>query len=123
VSAPSSAPSPSLERSVSLPQGEARGASSWKLQVGALQLAAALAAVYFIWGSTFLATRVALRELPPLFLAGIRFAIAGVAMYGWLRSRGVPAPTRAQWIGAAQVGVLLLVTGNGAMVFGMQKVG
>jgi drug/metabolite transporter (DMT)-like permease len=68
----------------------------------------ALAAVYFIWGSTYLALRFGLEGFPPLLLNGIRFLLAGVAMYAVLRWRGVPAPTRRQWWNAGRVGALLL---------------
>jgi len=48
----------------------------------------AFAIIYFVWGSTFLAIRVGVREVPPFLLAGIRFVIAGVALYGWILARG-----------------------------------
>jgi drug/metabolite transporter (DMT)-like permease len=74
----------------------------------------ALAAVYLIWGSTYLAIRFALEGgFPPFLLGGIRFVIAGSLMYAFLRGRGLPAPTRAQWGNAAVMGVLLLLLGNG----------
>lgn len=68
----------------------------------------ALAAVYFIWGSTYLALRFGLEGFPPLLLNGIRFLLAGIAMYGVLRWRGVPAPTWRQWWNAGRVGALML---------------
>ena len=78
------------------------------------RVALALAAVYLIWGSTYLAIRFALEGgFPPFLLGGIRFIIAGSLMYGFLRWRGVPAPTRPQWRNAAAMGVFLLVLGNG----------
>lgn len=78
------------------------------------RVALALAAVYLIWGSTYLAIRFALEGgFPPFLLGGIRFIIAGSLMYGFLRWRGMPAPTRAQWRNAAAMGVFLLVLGNG----------
>ena len=74
----------------------------------------ALAAVYLIWGSTYLAIRFALEGgFPPFLLGGVRFVIAGSLMFAFLRWRGVPAPTRAQWGNAAVMGVLLLLLGNG----------
>ena len=73
-----------------------------------------LAAVYLIWGSTYLAIRFALEGgFPPFLLGGVRFLIAGSLMFAFLRWRGVPAPTRAQWGNAAVMGVLLLLLGNG----------
>ena len=78
------------------------------------RVALALAAVYLIWGSTYLAIRFALEGgFPPFLLGGIRFLIAGGMMYGFLRWRGMPAPTRPQWRNAAMMGVFLLVLGNG----------
>ncbi len=83
----------------------------------------ALAAVYLIWGSTYLAIRFALEGgFPPFLLGGIRFVIAGVLMYGVLRLRGVPAPTLPQWRTAAVMGVLLLLFGNGMVNFAEQSV-
>ena len=74
----------------------------------------ALAAVYLIWGSTYLAIRFALEGgFPPFLLGGVRFVIAGSLMFAFLRWRGTPAPTRAQWRNAAVMGVLLLLFGNG----------
>ena len=78
------------------------------------RIALALAAVYVIWGSTYLAIRFALEGgFPPFLLGGIRFLIAGSVMYAFLRWRGSPAPTRPQWRNAAVMGVFLLVLGNG----------
>lgn len=80
----------------------------------ATRIAIALAALYLIWGSTYLGIRYALEGgFPPFLLGGVRFLIAGGLMYGVLRWRGVPAPTRAQWGNAAIMSVFLLVLGNG----------
>ena len=77
-------------------------------------VAIALAALYIIWGSTYLGIRFALEGgFPPFLLGGVRFIIAGGLMYAIRRWRGVPAPTRAQWGNAAMMGVFLLVLGNG----------
>jgi drug/metabolite transporter (DMT)-like permease len=76
------------------------------------RIAAALAAIYLIWGSTFLAMRVALESLPPLTMCGLRYAIAGLLMYGFLRARGAAAPSAREWLGSLLVAVLLLVVGN-----------
>jgi len=83
---------------------------------------AAFAAVYLIWGSTYLAIRVAIASVPPFLMAGVRFMIAGTALFLWARSRGAPAPTRRNWIGALVIGVLLLTAGNGAVVWSEQRV-
>lgn len=83
----------------------------------------ALAAVYLIWGSTYLAIRFALEGgFPPFLLGGIRFLIAGSLMYAVLRWRGVAAPTRAQWGNAAAMGVMLLLLGNGMVNYAEQTV-
>ena len=86
-------------------------------------VAIALAALYLIWGSTYLGIRFALEGgFPPFLLGGIRFLIAGSLMYAFLRWRGVPAPTRAQWRNLAVMGILLLLMGNGLVNFGEQTV-
>ncbi|MFN7136473.1 MAG: drug/metabolite exporter YedA [Thermomonas sp.] len=80
----------------------------------AARVALALAAVYVIWGSTYLAIRFALEGgFPPFLLGGIRFVIAGALMFALLRWRGLPAPTPAQWRNAAVMGTLMLLLGNG----------
>ncbi|HKT41680.1 MAG TPA: drug/metabolite exporter YedA [Rhodanobacteraceae bacterium] len=82
----------------------------------------ALLAVYVIWGSTYLGIRIGLTGFPPFMLAAIRFFTAGIAMYAWLRLRGVKPPTRRQWRNAAITGVLLLLFGNGLVCFAEQSV-
>ncbi|AUX35082.1 MULTISPECIES: drug/metabolite exporter YedA [Sorangium] len=93
--------------------GAARG--SWLVLLS-------LAALYLIWGSTYLAVSIALETLPPFLLAGVRFVTAGALLYGVLRLRGVPRPTLREWGAAARVGVLLLVFGNGLVVVSQQWV-
>ena len=73
----------------------------------------AIAAVYFIWGSTYLGIRFGLEGFPPLLMNAIRFIIAGGVMYGWLRRRGAARPTLVQWRNSAVIGTLLLVGGVG----------
>ncbi|MBX3226229.1 MAG: drug/metabolite exporter YedA [Labilithrix sp.] len=85
-------------------------------------LALALFAVYVVWGSTYLAMRIAIETVPPFLMAGPRFLLAGSAMYAFLRLRGMKAPTRAEWGAAAKVGVLLLTFGNGAVAVAEQSV-
>ncbi|MGH8374800.1 MAG: drug/metabolite exporter YedA [Pseudomonas sp.] len=80
-----------------------------------LPLIAAFFALYVIWGSTYLVIRIGVESWPPLLLAGIRFVIAGTLMYAFLRWRGAPAPTWAQWKAAGIIGILLLACGNGAV--------
>jgi hypothetical protein len=81
----------------------------------------ALLALYVIWGSTYLGIRYALESYPPFLLAGVRFLGAGV-LYGFLRLRGLAAPTARQWRNAAFTGVLLLGFGNGLVCFAEQRV-
>lgn len=87
-----------------------------------LSLGLALLAVYIVWGSTYLAIRYALTGFPPFLGAGIRFVVAGSILYTFSRLRGAPNPTRRQWGGAGIVGCLLLVGGNGGVVFAEQSV-
>ncbi|MCG3127933.1 MAG: putative inner membrane transporter YedA [Phycisphaerae bacterium] len=87
-----------------------------------LGIVAAFAAVYLIWGSTYLAIRVAVETLPPLLMAGIRFVFAGASLYALLRWRGAARPSAAHWRAAAIVGGLLLLGGNGLVVWAEQSV-
>jgi len=74
---------------------------------------AALAIVYVIWGSTYLAIKIGLETMPPFFMQGTRFVIGSTAVLGYLRWRGVPWPTKVQIRNAAVVGLLLLIGGLG----------
>jgi drug/metabolite transporter (DMT)-like permease len=82
----------------------------------------ALLALYVIWGSTYLGIRFALESYPPFLLAGLRFLVASVLLFGVLRLRGVSMPTRLQWRNAGITGVLLLGFGNGLVCFAEQHV-
>ncbi|MDD5544522.1 MAG: EamA family transporter [Acidobacteriia bacterium] len=82
----------------------------------------AFASVYFFWGGTFLAIRFAVQTIPPFLMAGIRHFTAGLILYAWTRFRGVPRPRRIHWRGAAIVGGLLLMCGNGGVSWAEQKV-
>jgi drug/metabolite transporter (DMT)-like permease len=86
------------------------------------RLLAAFAAVYVVWGSTYLFIRFAVETLPPFVMAGARFAVAGAILYSWARLRGAPTPPRAEWRGAAIAGLFLLLGGNGAVVWAEQRV-
>jgi drug/metabolite transporter (DMT)-like permease len=77
-----------------------------------LAIGLALAAVYILWGSTYLAIRFALEGYPPFTLAAIRMAIAGSLMYAVLRMRGTPAPTKKQWITLAKLSIFMVVLSN-----------
>lgn len=82
----------------------------------------ALFALYIIWGSTYLAIRDAVATIPPFYMGGLRFLIAGSLLYAFLRLRGVPNPSPRQWGGAALVGLLLLSLGNGMVGLAEQSV-
>lgn len=83
---------------------------------------AAFAAIYVIWGSTYLAIRFAIESIPPLFMASVRFLVAGGVLYGWGVSKGRPRPTPSQWRGAAIAGASMLGAGNGSVVIAEQWV-
>ena len=74
-----------------------------------------LMAVYVVWGTTYFAIKVAIEGMAPFFLVGTRFVVAGSLLIGWQTLRGGSAPTAKQWRGAALVGLLLLVIGNGGV--------
>lgn len=86
------------------------------------QVIAAFAAVYLLWGSTYLAIRFAIETLPPLLMAGVRFLLAGAVLYAFMRLRGQPAPERRHWKSAALIGALLLVGGNGGVTLAERTV-
>ena len=82
----------------------------------------AFAAVYVIWGSTYLAIRFAIETLPPFLMVGTRFLAAGGLMYLWLRARGVAAPRAVHWRSAAIIGILMPVLGTGVVVWAEERV-
>jgi drug/metabolite transporter (DMT)-like permease len=82
----------------------------------------AFAIIYFVWGSTFLAIRVGVREVPPFLLAGMRFLVAGLALYGWMRIRGTPSPTAREWGAASILAVLIFVFDYGLLFWAEKRV-
>src|SRR6202008_2545128 len=84
------------------------------------QILLAFAIIYFVWGSTFFAIRVGVSEVPPFLLAAVRFLIAGIVLYAWARSRGVPAPTAREWRGTTILAVLIFV-GDYGLVFWAER--
>jgi drug/metabolite transporter (DMT)-like permease len=82
----------------------------------------AFAAVYLIWGSTYLAIRVGVRSLPPFLMAGCRFVTAGAILYSILRLRGVRAPSLQEWARGALAGLLLLTAGNGLITWAETRI-
>ena len=87
-----------------------------------LAIWSALGAVYVIWGSTYLAIAIAVQTLPPLFSAGLRFSFAGLVLLGFIAVRRGLRVGREQLIGAAIVGLLLIVGGNGFVVLAERTV-
>ncbi|MGV3538724.1 MAG: EamA family transporter, partial [Rufibacter sp.] len=83
---------------------------------------AAFAAIYVIWGSTYLAIVFAIETLPPFLMAGGRFLLAGTLLFGWALWRGAAAPNPIHWRSTLIIGFLLLLIGNGAVVWAEQKV-
>ena len=83
---------------------------------------AAFAAVYIIWGSTYLAILFAIETLPPFLMAGSRFLVSGALLYGVARARGAERPERRNWAATAVIGALLLLGGNGGVVWAEQRV-
>jgi drug/metabolite transporter (DMT)-like permease len=82
----------------------------------------ALIAVYIVWGSTYLAIRFTIETIPPFLSAGMRFLVAGVILYFWRRLSGDPAPKKVEWRSASIVGLLMLLGGNGALVWAEQRI-
>jgi drug/metabolite transporter (DMT)-like permease len=82
----------------------------------------AFLAVYLCWGMTYLAMRVAVRDIPPHLMSGARFLVAGLILYLWTRGRGDPKPTVVQWRSAAIVGAFLLLGGNATVAWAEQQV-
>jgi drug/metabolite transporter (DMT)-like permease len=80
-------------------------------------LGAALLAVWVVWGSTYLAIKLAIVSIPPFLMGGARSMIAGSLLLGGLRLRGVPSPPLAQWRNAATIGFLMVTLANGAVVW------
>jgi drug/metabolite transporter (DMT)-like permease len=89
--------------------------AAWKILL-------AFAIIYFVWGSTFLAIRVGVREVPPLILAAIRFSIAGLALYAWISARGEKQPTAREWRSASLLGLVIFVFDYGLLFWSEQRV-
>lgn len=87
-----------------------------------IKILLAFAAVYFAWGSTYIAIRFAVETIPPFFMGAVRFLIAGAMLYSYARLRGAAVPELKQWIPAGIVGGLLLLCGNGAVVLAEKTV-
>ena len=86
------------------------------------RLFVAFACVYLVFGSTYLAVRIAIETIPPFMTAGIRFTVAGIILAAWARIKGERFPTHAEWKAALVIGALMLVLGNGGVVWAEQSV-
>jgi drug/metabolite transporter (DMT)-like permease len=82
----------------------------------------AFAIIYFVWGSTFLAIRVGVREVPPFLLAAMRFLAAGLILYGWTLARREPSPSARQWGSATLLALLIFVGDYGLLFWAEQRV-
>lgn len=82
----------------------------------------AFAIIYFVWGSTFYAIRIGVREVPPFLLASIRFLVAGIALYGWTMVRGERPPSARQWASVGLIGLLIFGLDYGLLFWAEQRV-
>jgi drug/metabolite transporter (DMT)-like permease len=82
----------------------------------------AFAIIYFVWGSTFLAIRVGVREVPPLLFAAMRFLVAGLVLYGWMMAKGERSPTRREWMSVLLLAFLIFVVDYGLLFWAEQRV-
>lgn len=96
--------------------------SSTSARPAAWKLLLAFAIIYLVWGSTFLAIRIGVREIPPFLMAGLRFTAAGLAMGAWMRATGTPSPTLREWRGATVVGTLMFLIDYACLFWAEQRV-
>lgn len=86
-------------------------------------VAVALATVYLVWGSSYLAIRIGVRDLPPFLFSGLRFCCAGLLMLAWARTRGYKLPARREdWHSIVVAALTMLVAGNGLVTWAEQWV-
>jgi drug/metabolite transporter (DMT)-like permease len=82
----------------------------------------AFAIIYFVWGSTFLAIRIGVREVPPLLLAAMRFSVAGLVLYLWMIAQGERSPNGRQWLSVLLLALLIFVVDYGLLFWAEQRV-
>src|ERR1017187_9376152 len=82
----------------------------------------AFAIIYLVWGSTFLAIRIGVREVPPLLLAGMRFFAAGIVLYAWMRATGTASPSRREWASVTSLAALIFLVDYGLVFWAEQRV-
>ncbi len=87
-----------------------------------IKMALAFAAIYLVWGSTYLAIHYAVETIPPLVTAGIRHAIAGSVLLAWASARGF-RPAREHWVSGCVLGALFFLVGHGSLHWAEQYVG
>jgi drug/metabolite transporter (DMT)-like permease len=87
-----------------------------------MRVVLAFGAIYVLWGTTFLAIRIAVLEFPPLFTAGLRFFIAGTLLYAYMRVRGQPNPSAIEWRNLARISICMFVVTYGAIFWAEQYV-
>ena len=92
-----------------------RRPASWKIL-------SAFAIIYLVWGSTYLAIRVGVREMPPFLMAAMRFTAAGLALYAWMRVRATPSPTFAEWRAALLLGSLMFLLDYACLFWAEQRI-
>jgi drug/metabolite transporter (DMT)-like permease len=78
--------------------------------------------IYFVWGSTYLAIRIGVREMPPFLMAGLRFTAAGLAMYVWMRFSGTPSPSWKEWKGVTLLGTLMFLIDYACLFWAEQRI-
>src|ERR1700744_4280210 len=78
-----------------------------------LKVLSAFAAIYILWGSTYLAIRIAVQQMTPLFAAGVRFFLAGALLYFAMRVAGRPRPAGREWVNLIAIGSLMFVATYG----------
>ncbi len=82
----------------------------------------AFAIIYFVWGSTYLAIRIGVREVPPFLFAAMRFVVAGSVLFAWMRARGTASPTAREWGSASFLAILIFVFDYGLLFWAERRV-
>ena len=89
--------------------------ATWKILL-------AFAIIYIVWGSTYLAIRVGVQEMPPFLMAGLRFTVAGMVLYAWMRISGVSSPSWREWKAAALLGALMFLLDYACLFWAEQRI-
>ncbi|MHC1762098.1 MAG: EamA family transporter [Negativicutes bacterium] len=86
----------------------------------AVNIILGLLAIYIFWGGTYVGIKLAMETIPPFFMAGLRFLVAGIIMYVWMHYKGVQKPSVKHWLRAGVLGILMPFIGNGGIVWAVQ---